>query len=121
MSRAILIIVSVCVLAGCSSHGNASSPRKADISKVAEVKSSFGPEFKVKDIAKRAVDPTAMAGPKLPPGIAIDPPECAKAVLGPDMPLGLQGSMAGLSAEGDADRFMVIALETSAPLPFPDD
>ncbi len=121
MQRAVLTIVSVCVLAGCSSGGNASSPRKADISKVAELKSSFGSEFKVKEIAKRAVDPTAMSGPKLPPGIVVDPSECAKVVLGPEMPLGLQGSMAGVSAEGDANRFMVIALETSAPLPFPDD
>ncbi|MGA7051173.1 MAG: DUF5642 family protein [Mycobacterium sp.] len=121
MLKAVLTIVSVCVLAGCSSGGNASSPRKADISKVTEVKSSFGPEFKVKEIAKRAVDPTAMSGPKLPAGVVVEPSECAKVVLGPEMPLGLQGSMAGVSAESDANRFMVIALETSAPLPFPDD
>jgi hypothetical protein len=120
MLRALLMIVSVCVLAGCSS-GEASAPRKADITKVTEVKSSFGPEFKVKQIAKRAVDPTAMSGPKLPPGMAVDPPECAKVVLGPEIPPGLQGSMAGVSAEGDSNRFMVIALETSAPVPFPDD
>lgn len=121
MPRAVLTIVSVCALAGCSSGGNASAPRKADISKVAEVKSSFGPEFKVKDIAKRAVDPTLMSGPKLPPGIIVDPPECAKMVLGPDIPLGLRGTMAGVSAEGDSNRFIVIALDTSAPLPSPDD
>jgi hypothetical protein len=119
MLRALLTIASVCVLAGCSSGGNA--PRKADISKVTELKSSFGPEFKVKQIAKRAIDPAAMSGPKLPPGMAVDPPECAKVVLGPEIPQGLQGSMAGVSAEGDSNRFMVIALETSAPVPFPDD
>jgi hypothetical protein len=121
MLRAVLTIVSVCVLAGCSSAGNAISPRNADISKVTDLKSSFGSEFKVKDIGKRAIDPTFMSGPKLPPGVTVDPAECAKLVLGPEMPLGLQGSMAGVSAEGDANRFIVLALETSAPLPFPDD
>jgi Domain of unknown function (DUF5642) len=121
MFRAVLAIASACVLAGCSSGGNASSPPKADISKITGVKSSFGPDFKVKDNPKRAIDPGAMSGPKLPPGITVDPPECAKVVVGPEMPMGLQGSMAGVSAEGDANRFAVIALDTSAPLPFPDD
>lgn len=121
MLRAALGIASACVLASCSSSGSVSSPRKADISKVVDVKSTFSPDFKVKDIAKRAVDPSAMSGPKLPPGITVDPPECAKVVVGPEMPPGLQGSMAGVSAEGDANRFVVIALDTSAPLPFPDD
>lgn len=120
MFRAVLTIVTVCVLAGCSPTGNTTSTPKGDISKVADVKSSFGPEFKVKDIPERAIDPTILSGPKLPPGVTIDPPDCAKVILGPETPLGLQGSMAGVSAEGDANRFVVIALQTSAPLPFPD-
>jgi Domain of unknown function (DUF5642) len=110
-------IASVCVLAGCSSGANGSST-KADISKVAGVKSSFGPEFKVIDISERAIDPKFFSGRKLPEGLTFDPGNCAKVATGPDMPPGLQGNMAAVSAEGNGDRFVVIAVETSQALPF---
>ena len=40
--------------------------KNADITKVVQVKSSFGPEFKVADISERAVDPKLLAARKLP-------------------------------------------------------
>lgn len=107
------------MLAGCSSGTNAASTN-ADITKIVGVKSSFGPEFKVANISERAVDPKLLAARKLPDGLAFDPANCAKVAVGPDMPPDVQGNMTAVSAEGNGDRFVVIALETSKPLPVND-
>ncbi len=119
MLKVVLASASVCVLAGCSSGSDPAST-KADISKVTAVKSSFGPEFKVTDIPERAIDPKLLSARKLPEGLSFDPPNCAKVALGPEMPSDLQGNMAAVSAEGKGNRFVVIAVETSKPLPFDD-
>ena len=111
-----LAAASVCVLAGCSSGANPPATT-ADISKVVTLKSSFGPEFKVADIAERAIDPKFFSSRKLPDGLTFDPPNCAKVAAGPDMPPGVQGNMAAVSAEGGGNRFVVIAIETSQALP----
>jgi len=109
----------VCALTGCSS-GTGASSETADIGKVADVKSSFGPEFKVIDIGERGIDPQLLASRKLPEGLSFDPANCAKAAVGPDMPPDLHGNMAAVSAEGKGNRFVVIAMETSKALPLGD-
>jgi hypothetical protein len=119
MLKVALAVGSVCWLAGCASGANTSST-KADIAKVADVKSSFGPEFKVLDITERAIDPKLLSARKLPEGLSFDPANCAKVAVGPDMPPDLQGNMAAVSAEGNGNRFVVIAVETSKALPFND-
>lgn len=119
MLKVVLAITSACLVAGCSSGANTSSA-KADIAKVTDVKSSFGPEFKVLDITERAIDPKFFSARKLPDGLSFDPANCAKVAVGPDMPPGLQGNMAAVSAEGKGNRFVVIAVETSEALPFSD-
>jgi hypothetical protein len=119
MLKLLVAAASVCVLAGCSSGTDASSAT-ADISKVVEVKSSFGPEFKVTDIDERGIDPQLLSSRKLPKGLSFDPADCAKAALGPEMPPDLHGNMAAVSAEGKGNRFVVIAVETSEALPLTD-
>lgn len=119
MSRLAFAIAAVCVLAGCSSGTHAAST-SADIAKVVQVKSSFGPEYKVADISERAIDPKLLAARKLPDGLVFDPASCAKVAAGPDMPPDLQGNMAAVSAEGNGVRYVVIAMETSKPLPVND-
>ena len=119
MLKVLLATASVCVLAGCSSGTDPSSV-KADISKVAHVKSSFGPDYKVTDISERAIDSKLLSARKLPDGLAFDPANCAKVAVGPDVPPDLQGNMAAVSAEGNGNRFVVIAVETSKALPFND-
>ncbi|WP_174237046.1 DUF5642 family protein [Mycobacterium basiliense] len=115
MSKVVLVLGSVCLLAGCSP--GASQSRPPDIANVAEVKSTFGPEFKVSEIPPRAIDPQFFAARKLPEGLRFDPANCAKAALGPQLPAGLEGNMAAVSAEGNGNRFVVIAVETSQALP----
>ena len=98
----------------------AASPPQADIGKVAGVTSSFGPEFKLDEIAKRPFDSTFFTAHRLPPNLAYDPPECAKPAQTPDAPPGVRGSMAAVSAEGDGNRFIVMAMQMSPPLPLND-
>jgi Domain of unknown function (DUF5642) len=119
MLKVLLATASVCVLAGCSS-GTDPASTKADIGKVADVKASFGPEYQVTDISERAIDPKLLSTRKLPDGLTFDPANCAKVAAGPDMPPDLQGNMAAVSAEGNGNRFVAIAVETSKALAFND-
>ena len=119
MLKMLLATATVCVLAGCSSGADTSSA-KAQIGKVADVKSSFGPEYKVTAISERAIDPQLLSSRKLPDGLTFDPANCAKVAAGPEMPPDLQGNMAAVSAEGNGNRFVVIAVETSKALPLND-
>jgi Domain of unknown function (DUF5642) len=118
MMRLAVAIGSACLLAACSSHGSSETTASADITKISQVKSSFGPEYKVKDVPKTAIDPKVLSTHKLPPGLKFDPADCSSFVVGEDMPPGLQGNMAALSAEGNGDRFIAMAVQTSAPVPF---
>ena len=117
MFKLVLALGSVCLLVGCSPGADSSQPAKGDIAKIMDLKSSFGPDFKVTDIAPRAIDPQFFAARKLPDGLTFDPANCAKAAVGPEMPAGLQGNMAAISAEGNGNRFVAIAVETSKALP----
>jgi hypothetical protein len=117
MMRVGVAVGSVCLLAACS-HGSSETAPTADITKIAQVKSAFGPEYKVKDTPKTAVDSKVLSPHKLPPGLTFDPADCSSSIVGEDAPPDLQGNMAAVSAEGNGNRFIVMALQTSAPVPF---
>ena len=59
MMRIAVAIGSVCLLAACS-HGPSEAPPSADITKIAQVKSDFGPGYKVKETAKTGIDPKVL-------------------------------------------------------------
>jgi hypothetical protein len=121
MMRIAVAMGSACLLAACTSHGSSEQAApSADITKIAQVKSAFGPEFKVKDVPKTGIDPKVLAPHKLPPGLTFEPPNCSTFVIGQDMPAGLQGNMAAVSAEGDGNRFIAMAVQTNEPVPFTD-
>ena len=114
--RIAVAIGSVCLLAACSHPSEA--PPSADITKIAQVKSDFGPGYKGRATAKTGIDPKILSPHKLPPGLTFDPPDCASSVVGEDMPAGLQGNMAAVAAEGAGGRFITMAVQTSQPVPF---
>jgi hypothetical protein len=116
-------VVACAVLVSACSSGPAadSSPAAtADIAGVLDVKASFGQQFKVTTIAPTGVDPRLLAPQALPAGMAFDPADCAKVATGLAVPAGLKGNMAATTAEGDGNRFITIAVQTSESLPFPD-
>ncbi|MGB6206945.1 DUF5642 family protein [Mycobacterium sp.] len=117
MMRIAVAIGCACLLAACS-HGSSDNAASADITKISQVDSSFGPGYKVKDVPKTGIDPKVLSTHKLPPGLTFDPPDCSSFVIGEDMPPGLQGNMAAVAAEGAGNRFIAMAVQTSEPVPF---
>jgi Domain of unknown function (DUF5642) len=115
--KTLLAVACAGLLAGC---GGGDSTPTGDIAKVLDVKSSFGPAFKVNTFGPAGVDPHLLSGQALPPGVAFDPADCAKVAAGLTVPPGLKGNMAATTAEGEGNRFITIAVETSDALPFPD-
>jgi hypothetical protein len=111
--RVLFVLGSVGALAACSSGGST-----ADIAKIAEVKSSFGPDFKVTDVPPTGIDSRLLASQRLPKGLKFDPADCAEFAAGQAMPDDLKGNMSAVSAEGAGNRFIAIAMETSKEIPF---
>lgn len=111
--RSVVAVMCAGVLTAC---GSGASPG-ADIAKVSTLKAGFGPDYKVTEVAKTGIDPKLLTGQKLPDGLKFDPPGCAKFATGQLVPPGTQGNMAAISAEGHGNRFIVIAVETSEPVP----
>jgi hypothetical protein len=118
LNRAVLVLGVACVLGACASHD--SKGPQANIAKVDNVKSTFGPQFKVTSVPPTGIDPKLLAAQKLPDGLKFDPADCAKFATGQMVPPGLQGNMAAISAEGDGNRFIAMAVETSKPVPVAD-
>jgi hypothetical protein len=116
--RAALVVVSAGLLAACGSGG--ASDAHANIANVASVKSTFGPQFQLTDVAPTGIDPRLLAPPTLPAGVKFEPPDCAKFATAQVLPSGLKGNMAATSAEGEGNRFIAIAVETSESVPFND-
>ncbi|MFV0494753.1 DUF5642 family protein [Mycobacterium sp.] len=117
MLKLVVVAATLFMLSGCSTgagsaHGN--------IAGIVDLTSDFGPEFTVTEITPRAIDPQFFAARQLPEGLTFEPPDCAKTALGPEMPPGVEGNMAAISAEGNGNRFVAIAVETSKELPLHD-
>lgn len=111
-----LVIASAGLLTACGT-GQSADLSHADIAHVANVKSSFGPEFKVTSVGPTGIDPRLLGPQTLPPGMTFDPADCAKAASQQVVPQGMKGNMAATTAEGDGNRFIAMAVETSEAVP----
>jgi hypothetical protein len=120
MLRTLLALVCAALMASCSSGKPAADEAHSDISHVLDVKSSFGPDFKVTTVAPTGIDPRLLAPQGLPPGAQFEPAECAKFATGLALPAGAKGNMAATTAEGEGNRFIAIAVETSEPVSLTD-
>ena len=110
-----VVVVSLCVgvLAGCS----ADQSTTADIARISDVKVSFGPQFKVTEVTPTGIDARVLSGQKLPDGLKFEPSGCARFATGQLVPAGTEGNMAAVSAEGEGNRFVVIAVQTNEVVP----
>jgi hypothetical protein len=119
--RALLIIASAGLLAACSTGQSAEQDfSHADIAHVANIKSSFGSQFKVTSVGPTGIDPRLLGPQTLPPGMTFDPADCGKAASQALLPPGVKGNMAATTAEGEGNRFITIAVETSQAVPVSD-
>jgi Domain of unknown function (DUF5642) len=120
MSNPKAMVVAACagVLAACGTGQSAEQDYShADIAHVANVKSSFGSQFKVTSVGPTGIDPRLLEPQMLPPGMKFDPADCATAARQQVVPPGVKGNMAAATAEGEGNRFIAIAVETSEPVP----
>lgn len=115
-----VLAVALCAIALSGCHSGRTSAPKTDIGKVLTVKSTFGPDFAVTEVEPTGIDPKLLTGQKLPDGLKFEPSGCAKFATGQVVPPGTEGNMAAVSAEGQGNRYIVIALETSEPIPVTD-
>lgn len=112
-TKATAAVLAAGLLAACS----AGKAPTADLGKISAVKASFGPQFKVTEIAPTGIDPKLLSGQHLPDGLRFEPEACTKFATGQLVPEGTEGNMSALSAEGDGNRFVVIAVETNEAVP----
>jgi hypothetical protein len=116
--RAMLVVASAGVLAACATGQSAETDMsRADIANVADVKSGFGPQFHVTSVGPTGIDPRLLGPQTLPPGMKFDPADCAKFATAQAVPAGAKGNMAATTAEGEGNRFIAIAVETSETMP----
>jgi hypothetical protein len=116
--RAVLGVACVGALAACGSAESAEPDLShADIANIKNLRQDFPAPFKVTDIAPTAIDPRIVEPQKLPAQIKFEPADCAKFANQQVLPAGVKGNMAALTAEGDGNRFIVIAVETSEKIP----
>jgi len=110
-----VVVVSLCagVLAGCGADRSTT----ADIAQISDVKVSFGPQFKVTEVTPTGIDARVLSGQKLPDGLKFEPSGCARFATGQLVPAGTEGNMAAVSAEGEGNRFIVIAVQTNEAVP----
>lgn len=116
--RALAVVACAGVLAACGTGQSAEQDfSHADIAHVANVKSSFGSGFKVTSVGPTGIDPRLLGPQPLPAGMMFDPGDCAKAASQQVVPAGVKGNMAATTAEGEGNRFIAIAVETSEAVP----
>lgn len=104
------------LLSGCRSDSATDdsagpAPAKVDIGKVLSVQSTFAPPYVVRTIGKTAIDPKLLSPLQFQPGLTWDPADCAQYAW--TLPAGLHGNIASVSAEGEGNRFIAMAIETS--------
>jgi hypothetical protein len=109
-------MVCAAALTACST-GQSPDLSNADIARAKDVKSSFGPQFKVTEVAPTGIDPRLLGPQSMPEGLKFDPADCGSFATAQVLPAGVKGNMAATTAEGDGNRFIAIAVETSQPVP----
>jgi hypothetical protein len=117
--RAMLAVSCAGVLAACGQSAEP-DPSHADIAKVKNVRAGFGAPFKVTDVGPTGIDPRLLGPQALPQGMTFEPVDCAKFAAQQLVPAGTKGNMAATTAEGEGNRFIAIAIETSEAVPVND-
>ena len=115
----LLAAASAGLAAGCGSGQDLDHAdlAHADIANVADITASFGPPFTVSNVGPAAIDPRLLGPQTLPPGLSFQPEVCGASAGRQAVPTGVQGNMAATTAEGEGVRYIVIAVETSEPVP----
>jgi hypothetical protein len=117
--RKSLVVVVMCAgwVVGCG----AGHHKPIETEKVFEVKSTFDEQYKTKTKGPTDIDPKMLGPQKLPPAVKFDPADCADYVSSGRLPKGIRGKMSVLSADGEGNRFIAIAVQADQDVPFDDE
>ena len=116
--RPLLVVACVGTLAACGSAESAQPDTShADIANIKSLRLDFPAPFMVTDITPTAIDPRVLEPQKLPAQIKFAPADCGQFANQQVLPAGVKGNMAALTAEGEGNRFIAIAVETSETVP----
>lgn len=99
--------------------GCAGGHKPIDTTKLFNVQSTFGPDFKTQTKGPDDIDPKILGPQKMPPGLTFDPADCADYVAGNGRPpKGIRGKMSRLSAVGNGNQLLVTAIQADRDIDY---
>lgn len=111
---AVGLIVGAEALAACSG-----SHKPIDTTKLFNVESTFGSDFKTQNKGPTDIEPKMLGPQKMPQGVTFDPADCGDYAAGSGRPpKGIRGKMSVVSADGNGNRLVVIAMQADKDMPF---
>ncbi|MFL0180624.1 MULTISPECIES: DUF5642 family protein [unclassified Mycobacterium] len=103
-------------LAGCGG-----SQKPVDTTKLFNVQSTFGSDFKTQTKGPNDIDPKILGPQKMPPGVTFDPSDCAEYAANTGRPpKGIRGKMSMVSILGNGNQLVAIAMQADQDLPYDD-
>lgn len=107
------------VLCAQALTGCGGSQKPIDTTKLFNVQSTFGSDFKTQTKGPNDIDPKILGPQKMPPGVTFDPSDCADyAASSGRPPKGIRGKMSMVSAVGNGNQLVVIAMQSDQDLPY---
>ena len=90
-----------------------------DTTKLFNVESTFGSDFKTQHQGPKDIDPKILGPQKMPPGVTFDPSDCADFAANTGRPpKGIRGKMSMLSVNGNGNQYVAIAMQADSDIPF---
>ncbi|OBI07418.1 hypothetical protein AWC18_18430 [Mycolicibacter nonchromogenicus] len=112
----VALVVCAQALAGC---GGGQKP--LDTTKLFNVQSTFGSDFKTQTKGPNDIDPKILGPQKMPPGVTFDPADCEEYAANTGRPpKGIRGKMSMVSIAGNGNQLVAIAMQTDQDLHYDD-
>lgn len=118
--RKSLVVSSVgLVMCAQALTGCGGSHKPLDTTKLFNVESTFGSDFKTQTKGPNEIDPKILGPQKMPPGVTFDPTDCADyAASSGRPPKGTRGKMSMVSIIGNGNQLVAIAMQADDDLPY---
>jgi len=102
------LMVCAQALSGCGG-----SQKPVDTTKLFNVQSTFGSDFKTQTKGPNDIDPKILGPQKMPPGVTFEPSDCADyAANSGRPPKGIRGKMSMVSILGNGNQLVAIAMQS---------
>jgi hypothetical protein len=118
--RKALVVSSVgLILCAQALTGCGGGHKPLDTTKLFNVESTFGSEYKTQTKGPNDIDPKILGPQKMPPGVTFDPSDCADyAASSGRPPKGIRGKMSMVSVVGNGNQLVAVAMQADQDLPY---